>query len=120
MHDIFPFPTHVSPPANLDRARCINLLQIIRPQVARSRPSNFICDCLRYERTGRMGQGTDQLAESLCSWIDQLLNGNSGSAGFAEEVSGEYRGIEWRDANAEKLQRTRVAWIDWMIEELES
>lgn len=119
MNDIFPFPTHVPVPANADRAAWVKIFKIIRPWVACSQPSHYICDSVRYARTGRMGVTTDAMAESLCAWIDALLNHDSGPGGFAAFASGgEYRHWEWRDANAEKLQRTRVAWIDWMIKEL--
>ena len=123
MDDIFPFPTGAAP-KNIDRAASIALLNTIRPMVAQGSPSPFICDCLRKVRTGSMGAGDDELAESLCEWIAALLDGDNGPSGLVRYALGLARHVyvdfETRDVMCDKMQRTRVAWIDWMIQELKN
>lgn len=113
--DIFPFPTAPAP-RHINRPRAIEALRVARACVLRARTacySPYICDNL----------AENAAAEGLKMWINAQLD--SGLVGRLNRYLQDRGHIAHRyhedmpDEDFEKLQRTRAAWIDWMIQELE-
>lgn len=126
MDDIFPFPKSPMPGELRGSTVAIEMLQQVRPKVAvtlrpsyRSdvRSSPFICDNLghsagpsreNYLLRQWLQDVIGHYPSGLASWIERKLGLEDDSLYMAED-----------DESLQKLQRTRVAWIDWMIQELE-
>ena len=65
-------------------------------------------------RADGMGLGTTHVAQ-LCSWITGLIEPRVFLSSWLEETHGvvhDFRDPQYRS----RLQRTRHAWLDWMIE----
>lgn len=112
--DIFPFPTAPAP-KHIDRPLAIEALRVARScvlQDCKEHYSPYICDNL----------AENAATEDLKVWISAQLG--SGQVGRLNRyllrrghIAHKYH-ENMPDEDFEKLQRTRAAWIDWMIQEL--
>lgn len=123
MDDIFPFPTG-TPPHDFNRELAVTLLKEIQPKLKQDYfkrgCSPFICDRLHHLAINPRHTAT---VTALTHWIDNMLGGLLGGGlgdwlhkrGALHYVTTAYL----LQSDFQKLQRTRVAWVDWMIKELE-
>jgi len=84
--------------------------------------SHYICDNISNTSTGWRVQG------ALKQWIQKLLGGGEFEFSLQTWMNRNVLGLTdyndalvfWKDEeNQRKLQRTRQAWLDWMIQEIE-
>lgn len=127
MDDIYPFPQTPAPEL-LHKpdlaAAAIRLLEHIRPMVAENiflgEKSPFICDNLR---KFAIDTDSEHICYSLTQWVqEEISDAGSGLTTWIEGETGDkglYSSVMYSALGVcAKLQRTRVAWIDWMIQEL--
>lgn len=79
--------------------------------------SEYICDCVNYVAPN------DFEARQITGWISYQLGGKFGLEYWLaseKHYAGPVDLILMEDEDFLKLQRTRIAWMNWMIKELEA
>ena len=79
--------------------------------------SEYICDCVNYVASN------DFETRQITDWISYQLGGKFGLEYWLaseKHYAGPVDLILMEDEDFLKLQRTRIAWMNWMIAELEA
>lgn len=79
--------------------------------------SEYICDCVRHI------DRESPVSKKITSWIDHQIEHHFGLADWLrtkQQIAIPRYHDLMKQEDFLKLQRTRVAWMDWMIAELEA
>ena len=88
---------------------CIDCLRQARKAIESGR-EEFLCNAIEYETDASW-----KVRDHLCQWIKSIL---CGSYTLNNWLWKNFR-VEYRPCNQPKFRSLRLAWIDWMIAELE-